>query len=71
MGTRTLTASATALVLAGTLSLAAPAAHAGGFGYDRLSPVQKRHVSGALTEALGPPRAARGAAPGASRASAP
>ncbi|MFC4909296.1 sialidase family protein [Actinomadura gamaensis] len=71
MRRRSLTASGIVLVLGGTLSLAAPGAHAQGFGYDKLTPVQKRHVSGALAEALGPQRAAPKALPGASRTSAP
>ena len=40
-------------LLFGGLSVAAPGASARDFGYDQLSPIQKRHVSGALTEALG------------------
>lgn len=51
---RALNIAATAVVLMGGLSLAAPGVQAQSFGYDKLTPIQKRHVSGALTEALGP-----------------
>jgi hypothetical protein len=59
-----------ALVLGG-VGLATPSAGAQPFGYDRLTPVQKRHVSGALAEALGPQRARANAISGARAATAP
>jgi hypothetical protein len=67
---RALSLAATALLLLGGVSLAAPGANAQPFGYDKLTPIQKRHASGALTEALGPQAAAR-AVTNAQRATAP
>jgi hypothetical protein len=59
-----------ALLLAGS-GLAPPGANAQGFGYGKLSAVQKRHVSGALAEALGPRPASRNAITGAKPAATP
>lgn len=58
-------------LLLGGLAAAVPSAGAQPFGYDRLSAVQKRHVSGALAEALGPAPARRNAVTGARAATAP
>jgi hypothetical protein len=66
----TLSLAGTAVLLMGTLTLAAPGAQAEAFGYDNLTPIQKRHASGALEEALGP-RAQRQGVTGARRASVP
>ncbi|QKG19217.1 sialidase family protein [Actinomadura verrucosospora] len=63
---RTLGSAAAGALLLAALSVAGPGAQAQGFGYDRLTPIQKRHVSGALAEALGrraEPRAVTGARP--------
>lgn len=56
-GRRVLGLVAGGALLVGTLS-AAPAAHAQ-FGYQQLTAIQKRHVSGALADALGPRPAVR------------
>ena len=56
------------VLLLGGLAAAAPEASGQPFGYNNLSPVQKRHVSGALAEELGPqsrPNAVTGARPAA------
>lgn len=58
-------------LLLGGLAAAVPSAGAQPFGYDRLSAVQKRHVSGALAEALGPAQARRAAVAGATAVAAP
>src|SRR4051812_14934387 len=58
-------------LLLGGLTLAIPGANAESFGYGKLSAVQKRHVSGALAEALGPQRANRNAVAAAKPAAAP
>lgn len=58
-------------LLLGGLVAAAPSAGAGAFGYDKLTAVQKRHVSGALAEALGPAAARRNAVAGLTPAAAP
>ncbi|HXA61981.1 MAG TPA: hypothetical protein VNW94_22765, partial [Streptosporangiaceae bacterium] len=55
---RALSVAAVGALLLSGLGLAGPGASAQPFGYKDLSPIQKRHVSGALTEALGPQRAA-------------
>jgi hypothetical protein len=49
-------AGAAALLLSGLSLVAGQQAGAQPFGYDRLTPVQKRHASGDLVEALGPRR---------------
>ena len=49
--------------LLAAMALAAPRAGAERFGYDDLTAIQKRHVSGALAEALGGPAARSKAAP--------
>ncbi|MGI8329743.1 sialidase family protein [Actinomadura scrupuli] len=56
---RALNVAVTGALLLGGLSLAAPGASAHAFGYEDLTPIQKRHASGALTEALGPRPAPR------------
>ena len=58
-------------LLLGGFGLAPPGANAQGFGYAKLSAVQKRHVSGALAEALGPQQASRNAITGAKPATTP
>ncbi|MCW2945672.1 MAG: hypothetical protein JWR24_2389 [Actinoallomurus sp.] len=58
-------------LLLGGLGLAPPGASAQGFGYDKLTAVQKRHVSGALAEALGPQQGSRTALTGAKPAATP
>src|SRR5258708_1112464 len=68
---RAMSLAATGALLLGGLSLATPSANAQPFGYDKLTPIQKRHTSGALTEALGPQAAAASAVAGSQRASAP
>ena len=68
---RALSVAAVGALLLSGLGLAGPGASAQPFGYKDLSPIQKRHVSGALTEALGPQRAAAGTAAGAQRVAAP
>lgn len=66
---RTFGAITVGLLLLGSVGLAAPAANAKPFGYDRLSAIQKRHVSGVLADALGP-QAARRTLAGARQAAA-
>ena len=56
---RTLSIVASGALLLGGLALSAPGASAKAFGYKDLTPTQKRHASGALTEELGPQRAAQ------------
>jgi len=68
---RVLSVAAVGALLLSGLGLAGPGASAQPFGYKDLSPIQKRHVSGALTEALGPQRAAAGTAAGAQRVAVP
>src|SRR3954447_14127048 len=61
---------ASGLVLGG-LGIVTPGANAEPFGYAKLSAVQKRHVSGALADALGPRPASRNAVTAATPVSAP
>jgi hypothetical protein len=62
---------ATGGLLLGGLGLVTPGANAEPFGYARLSAVQKRHVSGALADALGPRTANRNAVAAATPVTAP
>ncbi|MCW2903768.1 MAG: hypothetical protein JWO67_6033 [Streptosporangiaceae bacterium] len=67
---RTLRLITVGALLLGGVSLATPSASAQPFGYDQLTPVQKRHVSGALSEALGPQQARANGISGAKPATA-
>lgn len=58
-------------LLLGALGVAPPTAGAQPFGFAKLTAIQKRHVSGALAEALGPQPAARRAVPTGQAVSAP
>ena len=68
---RTISLAGAGVLLLGVLSLPASGAHAQAFGYDKLTANQKRRVSGALAEALGPSTGAKGIVSGAQRTRAP